>query len=151
MNRVYVSRVGDCADCPLRGDCLSGKKNYKTLYHSSGKEFYDRMDARLQTDKGRWMLAKRKGIVEPVFGTLLHHNAMQKTFARGKAAASKHVMMASAAFNLRKWLKKAGKSPLSKACVMEKSVYDLFGSCKLQNNDLWSFLTGKLIMSLTNL
>ncbi|MDZ7719998.1 MAG: IS1182 family transposase [Balneolaceae bacterium] len=127
INRAYTSRVGDCADCPLRGDCLSGEKTYKTLYHSSGKEFYDRMDARLQTDKGRWMLAKRKGIVEPVFGTLVHHNAMRKTFARGKAAATKHVMMASAAFNLRKWLKQAGKSPQGGACSMVRSVFDLLG------------------------
>lgn len=150
INRAYVSRVGDCADCPLRGDCLSGKKTYKTLYHSSGKEFYDRMDGRLQTDKGRWMLAKRKGIVEPVFGTLIHHNAMRKTFARGKAAASKHVMMASAAFNLRKWLKKAGKSPLGRACSMERSVFDLFGACNLPRNELWYFLTGKPVMGLTH-
>lgn len=127
-NRRYASQKADCAECPLRGQCLGGKKS-KVLYHSSGKDIYDRMDARLQTDKGRWMLAKRKGIVEPVFGTLLHHNAMRKTFARGKAAASKHVMMASAAFNLRKWIQKAGKFPLGRACVMERSVFELFGSC----------------------
>lgn len=150
INRAYASRTSDCAECPLRGDCLSGKKTYKTLYHSSGKPVYDRMDDRLQTDKGRRMLAKRQGIVEPVFGTLLHHNAMRKSFARGKAAASKHVMMASAAFNLRKWLKKAGQSPLGKACSMERSGFDFFGSWKFQNNDLWSFLTGKPVMCLTD-
>lgn len=143
INRAYASRAADCAECPLRGDCLSGKKTYKTLYHSSGKQVYDRMDERLQTDKGRWMLAKRKGIVEPVFGTLIHHNAMRKTFARGKAAASKHVMMASAAFNLRKWLKRAGRSPLGKACSMEGSVFNQNWLCKFQKSPLLSFLTGK--------
>jgi transposase len=150
INRAYVSRVADCAECPLRGDCLSGKKTYKTLYHSSGKQVYDRMDERLQTDKGRWMIAKRKGIVEPVIGTLIHHNAARKTFARGKAAASKHVMMASAAFNLRKWLKKAGKSPLGGACVMERSVFDPYRPCKFQQSLLLSFLIGKPVMDLTN-
>lgn len=149
-NRAYTSGVEDCADCPLREGCLSGKKNYKTLYHSSGKEIYDRMDGRLQTDKGRWMLAKRKGIVEPVFGTLIHHNAMRKTWARGKAAASKHMMMASAAFNLRKWLKKAGKTPLGRACSKDRSVFDLFGACNLPKNELWRFLTGKPVMGLTH-
>jgi len=149
-NRSYASRKADCAGCPLQAQCLSGTKSYKVLYHSSGKEIYDRMAERLETDKGRWMLAKRKGIVEPVFGTLLHHNAMRKSFARGKAAASKHVLMASAAFNLRKWLKKAGKSPLGKACALGKAVFDFFASCKPGNNDPGSFLIGKSVMGLTS-
>ena len=150
INRAYASRVADCANCPLRARCLSGKKTYKTLYHSSGKAVYDRMDDRLQTDKGRWMIAKRKGIVEPVFGTLIHHNAMRKTFARGKAAASKHVLMASAAFNLRKWLKKPGTSPLGKAGAMGRAVFDRFWPCTLQKNLLWSFGTGNWLMCPTN-
>jgi len=146
LNRVYSSRVADCAHCPLRGSCLSGKQTYKTIYHSSGKEFYDRMDARLQTDKGRAMIAKRKGIVEPVFGTLIHHNAMKKSFARGKAAASKHVLMASAAFNLKKWLKMPGKSPQRGACSIGKTVFDPLWPNWLQKNTILSFLTGHVKM-----
>lgn len=126
LNRTYASRKADCAGCPLQSQCLSGKKGYKSLTHSSGKQDYDRMYERLHTDKGRRMLAKRKGIVEPVFGTLIHHTAMRKTYARGKAAASKHVMMACAAFNLRKWLKKAGGSPLKVAHSASKAMDSFF-------------------------
>lgn len=149
-NRAYASRTADCAACPLRSECLTGKKTYKTLYHSSGKALYDRMDDRLQTDKGRVMLAKRKGIVEPVFGTLIHHNAARKTFARGRAAATKHMLMASAAFNLRKWLTKAGRSPLGTTCSMGKSVVDLFWPCKLLKNPPLGLLAGKLVMGTLN-
>lgn len=146
LNRAYTSRKADCENCPIRQECIGPKNSSKTIYHSSGKEIYDRMDDRLQTDKGRRMIAKRKGIVEPVFGTLIHHNAMRKSFARGKAAASKHVMMASAAFNLKKWLKKVGKPTPGKACSMGKPVFDLFGLVSSQKNDLLGFLTGKLVM-----
>ena len=140
-NRSYASRTADCAGCPLKAQCLGGKSSYKVLYHSSGKELYDRMDERLKTDKGRWMVAKRKGIVEPVFGTMIHHNAMKKTFARGKVAATKHVMMASAAFNLRKWLNKAGTFPLRTASSMANAVYLCFGLCKTAER---SFFTKNL-------
>ncbi|MFA5670619.1 MAG: IS1182 family transposase [Balneolaceae bacterium] len=125
-NRKYASRPADCVGCPLRSQCLSGKSSYKSITHSSGKPDYDRMYERLQTDKGRRMLAKRKGIVEPVLGTLLHHNAMRKTYARGMAAASKHVMMACTAFNLRKWLKKAGKPPLKVAQIVRIATIHYF-------------------------
>jgi len=106
------------------------------------------MNDRLQTDKARRMLTKRQGIVEPVFGTLIHHNAMRKSFARGKAAATKHVLMASAAFNLKKWLKMPGKLPLRGTCSMDKSVLEQYWPDELQKNTLLSFVTRKLRMQL---
>lgn len=146
LARIYASRVSDCAQCPLRESCLPKQRSNKIITHSVGKQFYDRMNARVQTDKGRRMIAKRKGIVEPVLGTLIHHNAMRKTFARGKAAATKHVLMASAAFNLKKWIKKAGKSPLDRACSMFSSVFDPYELEKLRKIALWSLVTENLSM-----
>lgn len=127
-NRTYASQPADCASCPLRAECLVGKKNYKVLSHSSGKAEYDRMYERLQTGYGQRMLARRKGIVEPVFGTLIHHYGMRKCFARGLEAAGKHVMMASAAFNLTKWLKQAGRPPRKAVQAAAEAVYRFFES-----------------------
>lgn len=127
-NNIYSSLTKDCAQCPIRSKCLSKKATYKALYHSSQKAFYDRMADRLQTTYGRRMLGKRKGIVEPVIGSLIHHNAMKKVYARGITAAGKHVLMASLCFNLKKWLKYGITKPLQKAASMEKdrtcSVFD---------------------------
>lgn len=119
-NNVYASSAKDCAGCPIRSECITGKKNYKTLTHSSGKAFYDQMDDRLQTDYGRRLLARRRGVVEPVLGNLLHHNGMKKVYSRGIEAADKHVLMASISFNLKKWLKYASIAPLRKAVAMGK-------------------------------
>jgi transposase len=119
-NKVYQSAPGDCKDCPLRGECLSAKANRKTLMHSSGKELYDQMDDRLQTDKGQRLMGERKGIVEPVFGNLLDHYGMRKVYSRGKPAADKHVMMAAAAYNLKKWLKKPAHRPSGLAMTAQE-------------------------------
>jgi len=112
---MYSSSAADCAACPIRLQCITGKSKVKKLTHSSGKALYDLMDDRLQTDYGRRMLAKRKGIVEPVIGNLMHHNGMKKVYGRGLAAAEKHVVMASISFNLKKWLRYGTPKPLRKA------------------------------------
>lgn len=119
-NNVYASSAKDCAGCPIRSACITGKQTYKTLTHSSGKALYDQMDDRLQTDYGRRMLARRKGVVEPVLGNLLHHNGMRKAYSRGLQAAGKHVLMASISFNLKKWLKYAPVVPFGKAAALGK-------------------------------
>lgn len=126
-NNVYASSAKDCAGCPIRSACITGKKNYKTLTHSSGKALYDQMDDRLQTTYGRRMLGRRRGVVEPVLGNLLHHNGMRKVYSRGLQAATKHVMMAAMAFNLKKWLKYAPIPPLRKASAMSTDWLHTFG------------------------
>jgi hypothetical protein len=112
---LYSSNAADCADCPIRSQCITGKSKVKKLTHSSGKALYDLMDDRLQTDYGRRMLARRKGIVEPVIGNLMHHNGMKKVYGRGLDTADKHVLMASISFNLKKWLRYGAPKPLRKA------------------------------------
>lgn len=119
-NKVYTSSAKDCAGCPIRSGCITGKQPYKTLTHSSGKAWYDQMDDRLQTPRGRRLLASRMGVVEPVLANLLHQNGMRKVYARGLEAAGKHVLMASISFNLKKWLKYAPVIPFGKAVAMGK-------------------------------
>lgn len=125
-NKVYTSSGKDCARCPIRSACITGKQTYKTLTHSSGKAFYDQMDDRLQTPRGRRLLASRKGVVEPVLGNLLHHNGMRKVYARGLEAAGKHVLMAGITFNLKKWLKYAPVIPFGKAVALGKDRVHAF-------------------------
>ena len=112
---TYSSSAADCADCPIRSQCIPGKSKVKKLSHSDGKALYDEMDDRLQTDYGRRMLAKRKGIVEPVIGNLMHHNGMKKVYGRGLDLVNKHVLMASISFNLKKWLRYGAPKLLGKA------------------------------------
>lgn len=130
INHVYRSRADDCRACPIRSQCITGTSATKKLIHSSGKAQYDAMDDRLQTIYGRSMLARRKGIVEPVIGPLMHFNAMKNVYARGLAAADKHVLLASVSFNLKKWLRYGAPKPLcrvaSTAMESKKVFMDFF-------------------------
>lgn len=112
--RIYRASARQCGPCPLKGQCITSKANYKQLTHSVNKPWYDRMDERLSTGYGKRMLSKRKAIVEPALGNLMGQNGMKKVYARGLQAANKHVMMASMSLNLKKWLTHSTQPPKKK-------------------------------------
>lgn len=99
--RNYHTRVEDCRDCPLKSRCAN-KRGIKTITDSSDKPYYDRTYKRTNTAKGKSMKRLRSATVEPVLGTLLHFRAMKKVYTKGIALANKHVLMAGAAYNLKK-------------------------------------------------
>lgn len=103
--RTYRTFASQCKNCPIKAQCITSKGNYKQLKHSDGKPWYDLMDERLRSAYGKRMVSKRKAIVEPALGNLLHQNGMKKVYARGIQAANKHVMLASMSLNLKKWLR----------------------------------------------
>ena len=149
--RVYRTSAKQCKNCPIKPQCITSKKiNYKQLKHSDGKPWYDLMDERLSTGYGRQMVGKRKAIVEPALGNLLHHNGMKKVYARGIQAANKHVMLASMSMNLKKWLKHSIKSPRVKA---QRGIITLWDRNMLDFEQIYSFMVStlaELIQKLTS-
>lgn len=103
--KVYRTSTSQCKNCPLAAECITSKQGYKEIGHAVGKPWYDLMHARLSTRYGEQLLRKRKGIVEPALGNLIHHYGMRKVYARGIEAADKHVVMACMVMNLKKLLK----------------------------------------------
>lgn len=99
--RGYHSRVQDCRDCPLKSKCAN-KRGIKTITDSSDKPYYDRTYQRTNTVKGKRMARLRSSTVEPVLGVLLNFRAMKKVYTKGICLANKHVLMAAAAYNLKK-------------------------------------------------
>jgi hypothetical protein len=47
----------------------------------------------------------RQSTIEPVFGSLVHHDGLSKINVLGKAAAHKVMLMSAICFNLKKYLK----------------------------------------------
>lgn len=135
--RIYRTSAKQCKNCPMKAQCITSKVNYKQLKHSEGKQWYDLMDKRLRTSYGRQMVRKRKAIVEPALGNLLHHNGMKKVYARGIQAANKHVMLASISMNLKKWLKHSIKYPKAKA---QKEFITPWGKNNIDFEPIYSFV-----------
>ena len=102
--KVYRSSSKDCGPCPLRSSCI-GKSDFKKIDDSIDKPFYDRMHARLQSVNREKTRQLRSSTVEPVLGTLVNYLAMRRVNTRGIKQASKCIIMAAVAYNLKKLLK----------------------------------------------
>lgn len=86
---IYHARVEDCAACPLRARCLS-KANTSRRYLSvqAGHQppnLIDKMKAKIDSEQGKRIYARRLGIVEPVFANICVHKHMSRLTLRSKA------------------------------------------------------------------
>jgi len=100
----YSTSVADCRACPYAKSC-KGKANERRLRVTIYKEYHDRMENRMQTIQGRKMRKVRQATVEPVFGTLINFLGMRKINTRGLKNATKCMLVAAMAYNLRKYLR----------------------------------------------
>jgi hypothetical protein len=59
-----------------------------------------RMRQRLRSPAGRKLYERRKGLIEPVFGTLKEQRGMRRFYRRGLAGVNAEFMLMALAFNL---------------------------------------------------
>ena len=59
-----------------------------------------RMRQRLRSPAGRRLYERRKGLIEPVFGTLKEHRGMRRFYRRGLAGVNAEFLLMALAFNL---------------------------------------------------
>ena len=85
---VYHARVQDCAACPLRSRCLSkavASRRYLSIQVDSAQpNLIDLMKARIDSEQGKKIYARRLGIVEPVFANICVHKHMDRFTLRSK-------------------------------------------------------------------
>jgi transposase len=134
VKKEYRSSKLDCKECPLKNTCL-GKSRLKSIQHSIDKPYYDRMHERMQTRDGKRMRKLRQATVEPVLGTLLNFLGMRRVNARGIAQANKHVLMASVAYNLKKYMNYQQKNKNNMA-IIEKRAFESYFSSIIFNSVL---------------
>jgi hypothetical protein len=110
LQKTYRSSERDCKNCPIKANCI-GKSNFKKLDESIEKPLYDEMHLRLQTAKAKRLKKLRSSTVEPVLGTLINFMGMRRIWTRGIAGATKFMLGAAIAYNLKKWLHYKPKTP----------------------------------------
>jgi transposase len=85
---VYHARVEDCAACPVRARCLSKadtSRRYLSIQVDCPKpNRIDEMKAKIDSEQGKRIYARRLGIVEPVFANLCVHKRMNRFTLRSK-------------------------------------------------------------------
>lgn len=85
---VYHARVEDCAACPVRLHCLSkstASRRYLSIQVDTEQPNpIDEMKAKIDTQQGKRIYARRLGIVEPVFANICVHKHMNRFTLRSK-------------------------------------------------------------------
>jgi IS5 family transposase len=103
--RKYFSLKSDCDKCPLRSSCITEKAKTKKVQHSVYKKELEAAIARQQSLKGKVMKRKRSATVEPVWGTLINFLGLRRMTSRGLKCANQALLMSSACYNLKKYMK----------------------------------------------
>jgi transposase len=126
IRKMYWTSRTDCKDCPCKVGCI-GDKPFKTIEDTIDKPFYDRMYKRVTSKIGKQMKTLRSSTVEPVLGTLLSFGGMRKVYTKGIDLASKHVLMAATAYNIKKLLRyNGGNSFVAIAKITAKELINNF-------------------------
>ena len=102
-NYRYIANFSACQNCPIKASCC-GNRDRKSLSVTMYYREYERMEARLASEKGKRLKRRRSAVVEPVFGSLLNYFGMHRSPSKGKESAHKRMVMAATAYNLKKWL-----------------------------------------------
>jgi transposase len=85
---VYHARVEDCTACPLRTRCLSkstASRRYLSIQvETQPPNLIDEMKAKIDSEEGKKIYARRLGIVEPVFANICVQKHMNRFTVRTK-------------------------------------------------------------------
>src|SRR5215207_6692604 len=100
----YVAAPADCADCPLRAHCLKPGEDHRVL-QAKDRRSTGAMRLKLRQPDARRRYARRKAIVEPVFGQLKEARGFTTLSLRGLAHAAGEYLLACLAHNLGKLLR----------------------------------------------
>jgi transposase len=100
----YVAASADCAACPLRANCLQPDEERREL-NAQRSRSTGAMRFKLRQPDARRRYARRKAIVEPVFGQLKDARGFTAFSLRGLALATGEYLLACLAHNLGKLLR----------------------------------------------
>ena len=85
---VYHARPEDCSVCPVKANCLSKPtttRRYLSIQVDTGESNpIDDMKAKIDSQEGKRVYARRLGIVEPVFANICVHKHMNRFTLRTK-------------------------------------------------------------------
>jgi transposase len=100
----YLAASVDCAGCPLRAACLKPGEDHRLL-QAKDRRSAGAMRFKLRQPDARRRYARRKTIIEPVFGQIKEARGFATLSLRGLAHAAGEYLLACLAHNLGKLLR----------------------------------------------
>lgn len=112
LMRIEYNNIKACRSCPLRADCTQDR--YRRIYRSTDEAAVERLAQRV--NRCPELIAKRKTIVEHVFGTLRHWG-QDEFLTKGLAAVRAEFSLSCLAYNLRRMLQLVSLQKLGETVV----------------------------------
>jgi len=101
---VRYENAAACKRCPLKAKCTKGP--HRTVTRWKGEAIIDRMHERVQANPG--IIAKRKELVEHVFGTTMFWMKQRALLTRGLEKVRGEFALTALAYNIKRVLKLVG-------------------------------------------
>jgi transposase/ribosomal protein L34 len=109
-----VYRSPDCAGCPLAARCVSKKATARTVARDEYEGFREAVCARMKTEAGRAVYARRAPFAEGVFGVIKSVLGVRRFARRGRAKVTADWFWTCTAYNLLKQIRRGGRTPSSR-------------------------------------
>ncbi len=111
----YQSKASDCAQCPLRGQCLSEKAAVKQIQRWEHEAVIERHQQRLEQKPG--IMKKRGALAEHPFGVLKHRAGMNHFLMRGLEKCRGEFSLMVLGYNFTRILNILGADVLRDYCA----------------------------------
>ncbi|MCX9010921.1 MAG: IS1182 family transposase [Candidatus Methanoperedens sp.] len=114
-SKAYYSlyRCRYCQDCPYFGTCTKSPKGRAIWVYDNQEQIY-KMRRKLDSAEGKRIYAKRKIIIEPVFGNIKHNLRFREFLLRGLRKVKSEFTLIAIVHNIRKIAKFLKKLLFSK-------------------------------------
>ena len=105
-DHIYQANKEDCAPCPFRKLCIKQGTNGRMVkVQPVNDEILKAHREAMETEAAKGKIRQRKGIIEPVFGTLKDRHGARRFLLRGLENVAAEWDLLAAAFNLRTFAK----------------------------------------------
>jgi hypothetical protein len=94
-------RTPDCRDCPLRAKCTDSSRG-REIKRYDGEELKEAMVEIMKHPEAKRKFARRRVMVEPVFGDLRDHQNLKRFRRRGKKRVATEFAIHCVAYNIRR-------------------------------------------------
>lgn len=111
---VRIYRCTDCGQCPLFTKCVKGKAKRRSLSRDQYEELREELAARMSTQEGKDIYARRAPTGERVFATIKSSLGIRRFSVRGKDKVTCEWLWVCTAHNLKKLILQRGGSAKKK-------------------------------------
>jgi transposase len=98
---VYLCR--ECEGCPIRESCTKSERG-RTINRRENEEWREAYKERMKSEENKLLIAKRKGVIEHVFGTMKLYMGAVPLLLRGIEGVGIEVDLYVQAYNFRRIL-----------------------------------------------